>query len=209
MTLESAPQAPDDTLSPESITIVSGLPRSGTSMMMKMLEAGGIEPFTDGVRAADDDNPEGYYEYEAVKRLGKEGAGWLDQVQGRAVKVISQLLYELPASHSYRVVFMHRALGEVLASQRQMLIRRGETTDDGGGDAQLRAAFENHVRDVLVWLRDQGNFEVLELGFRDVHDDPEQSARAVKAFLGGKLIDECAMAGVVNPELYRQRRGGE
>ena len=111
-----------------AVTVVSGLPRSGTSMMMKMLEAGGMAPVTDGVRAADEDNPQGYFEFEAVKRLGKDEPGWLNQVGGRAVKIISRLLCELPPGHSYRVLFMHRDLDEVLSSQRQMLIKIGFLT---------------------------------------------------------------------------------
>src|SRR5262245_34269287 len=114
---------------PKPIIIVSGLPRSGTSMMMKILEAGGLPVLTDALRTADDDNPKGYYEYERVKQLDKGDQAWLAEAEGKVVKVISALLTQLPATHQYRVIFMQRKLAEVLASQRKMLIHRGEPTD--------------------------------------------------------------------------------
>lgn len=195
--------------SASAITIVSGVPRSGTSMMMKMLDAGGVALLTDGLRQADEDNPTGYYELDAVKRLGKEEPTWLDGAAGGAVKIISRLLYELPSDRSYRVLFMHRDLDEVLASQRQMLIRRGE--GGGGGDDTaddvLKAAFERHVSEVTAWLRRQANFQVLEVQFADVHADPRSISRCVDDFLdGGLAIDR--MAAVVDAGLYRQRLWG-
>src|SRR5574340_974338 len=108
-----------------TITIVSGPPRSGTSMMMKMLEAGGMEVIVDNVRQADDDNPHGYYELEKVKQI-KEDTSWLESVQGKAVKMVSMLLYDLPADRTYNILFMKRDLAEILVSQRIMLERKGE-----------------------------------------------------------------------------------
>ena len=110
----------------EPIVVVSGLPRSGTSMMMKMLEAGGIPPVTDELRTADDDNPKGYYEFERVKQMDKGDTAWVADAQGKVVKVISALLKHLPSSHNYQVIFLRRHMSEILASQRKMLIRRGE-----------------------------------------------------------------------------------
>ena len=114
------------------ITIVSGLPRSGTSMMMRMLSEGGLEILYDEARPADQDNPLGYYEYEAAKRLRSE-KGWLDLAIGKAVKVISFLLPELPTTHSYQILFMRRHLKEVLASQQRMLEHRGEAAGENAG----------------------------------------------------------------------------
>src|SRR5687768_1736541 len=107
------------------ITVVSGLPRSGTSMMMKMLEAGGLEPVVDHVRKPDEDNPKGYYEFERVKALENDRE-WLPEAKGKFVKVISMLLRHLPADHRFKVIFMQRNMPEVLASQKKMLVRRGE-----------------------------------------------------------------------------------
>ena len=104
----------------DEIVVVSGLPRSGTSMMMKMLEAGGLTPLTDGQREADEDNLGGYYEFEQVKKMAQD-SGWLEEARGKVVKVISRLLYDLPKTYHYRVIFMQRHLDEVLASQQQML----------------------------------------------------------------------------------------
>src|SRR5437764_1475845 len=100
------------------IIVVSGLPRAGTSLMMQMLDNGGIEVLTDGVRAADTDNPRGYYELEKVKRL-KQDASWLPQARGKVFKMVSQLLYDLPASEAYRVLFMERDFDEMLRSQEK------------------------------------------------------------------------------------------
>ena len=188
-----------------TITIVSGLPRTGTSMMMKMLEAGGVAPLTDRIRQADEDNPTGYYELDAVKRLGKEDPTWLDEAGGRAVKIISRLLYELPSDRNYRVLFMHRDLDEVLASQRQMLIRKGDggSADDDSADSALKVAFERHVCEVTDWVRTQAYIEMLENHFSDVHADPRSISHRIADFLDGELaIDR--MAAVVDGSLYRQ-----
>src|SRR5713101_3371282 len=106
------------------IIIVSGLPRSGTSLMMQMLENGGVEIVTDNIRAADTDNPRGYYEFEKVKKI-KQDASWLPATRGKAFKMVSQLLYDLPTSEQYRIIFMERDLEEVLLSQEKMLQRLG------------------------------------------------------------------------------------
>ena len=128
------------------ITVVSGLPRSGTSLMMSMLEAGGLPPLTDDIRQADEDNPKGYYEYEHVKKL-KEDAAWLADARGKSVKIISALLMQLPAAYTYKVVFMRRNMREILASQRHMLVRRGEAGDPIG-DEEMSALFNRHLQQV-------------------------------------------------------------
>ena len=107
------------------VTVVSGLPRSGTSLMMQMLAAGGVELLIDQIRRADADNPRGYFELEAVKRT-RQDASWLDDAAGKAVKVIHLLLRDLPDDREYRVVMMSRDLDEVLASQQAMLARSGK-----------------------------------------------------------------------------------
>jgi broad-specificity NMP kinase len=186
------------------VTIVSGLPRSGTSMMMKMLEAGGIQPVTDNIRTADEDNPKGYYEFERVKQLPKGDVAWLPDVQGKAVKVIAALLPHLPGNYRYRVIFMQRAMPEVLASQRQMLIRRGEDPDKIG-DAVLAKLFEKHLRQVDEWIRQQPNVERLDVNYNEMLKDPQPFIAQVNALLGGQL-DVKKMAQVVDPSLHRQRK---
>jgi hypothetical protein len=188
----------------KSLVVVSGLPRSGTSMMMKMLEAGGIPPLTDALRAADRDNPKGYYELERVKQLDKGDTGWLPEAEGKAVKVISALLQHLPADYDYRVIFMERHMPEILASQRKMLAHRGEDAEKMD-DARMAELFARHVEQVRGWLAQQPNFDVLYVHYSDVLADPESEARRVNDFLGNRLHYE-AMAEVVDPDLYRNRR---
>src|SRR5258705_7795512 len=139
----------------ETIKIVSGLPGWGTSMMMKMLTAGGLELLTDNIRAADEDNPKGYFEFERVKQIENDKA-WLVDARGRVVKLISALLKHLPPSYNYKVIFMRRSMPEILASQRQMLIRRGEPADDVADD-KMAAMFEKHVAQVEAWPAGQPN----------------------------------------------------
>lgn len=185
------------------ITIVSGLPRSGTSMMMSMLEAGGIEPLVDHIRKADDDNPKGYYEFERVKKV-KEDKTWLEDAKGRLVKVISQLLRDLPPDYRYKVIFMRRNIDEILASQKQMLIRRG-TYDESVRDEDMGKMLAAHADQVLNWAKAQENFDCIEADYNEILKDARPHIDRVNRFLGGDLDTE-AMAAVVDKALYRQRR---
>ncbi|MBP7999476.1 MAG: sulfotransferase family protein [Chloroflexi bacterium] len=185
------------------ITIVSGLPRSGTSMMMKMLVAGGIAPLTDAIRSADGDNPEGYYEFERVKQLDKGDTTWLVEAQGKVVKVISALLKHLPTRYEYRVVFMRRRIEEVLASQKKMLIHRGEATD-AVSDEELAQLYRKHLGQVDAWLNSQPNVRVLYVNYNTILKNPEAELPAILAFFDDKL-DRDKMLQVVKPELYRNR----
>jgi hypothetical protein len=189
----------------ETVTVVSGLPRSGTSMMMKMLDAGGVPIMTDSIRTADIDNPKGYFEYERVKDLEKEtDKSYIRQGRGKALKVISFLLKDLPDDNFYRVIFMRRHLDEVISSQNRMLDRRGEESID---EREIMAeAYRNHLAAVKILVRKRPNFEMLEFRYDEAVGDPRKAAAGVNAFLGGKL-DEKAMVGVVDAELYRNRKG--
>jgi hypothetical protein len=184
------------------VTVVSGLPRSGTSMLMRMLEAGGIPAVTDGLRPADDDNPRGYYELEAVKRL-PDDAAWVNDATGRAVKAVSALLERLPAGPRYRVLFLERDLREVLASQKKMLERRGEPTDRVP-DEQMAGFFRKHVAGVLEKANARADMELLRLEHAAVLTSPQEAARRIDEFLGGGL-DRGAMATAVEASLWRQR----
>jgi hypothetical protein len=186
------------------VTIVSGLPRSGTSMMMKLLEAGGLPPLTDNIRTADEDNPKGYYEFERVKQLPKGDVAWLPDAQGRVVKVIAALLPHLPGGYEYRVIFMQREMSEVLASQRQMLIRRGEDPDKIPDDV-IAKLFEKHLKQVNDWVSQQPNVQRLDVNYNEMLKNPQPFIEQVAAFLGGQL-DTAKMATVVDPSLHRQRK---
>jgi len=187
----------------EIVTIVSGLPRSGTSMMMKMLQGGGMEVLTDGVRTADEDNPKGYYEFERVKQL-EHDQSWLEDARGKAVKAITALLKHLPPDYTYKVIFMRRKMEEILASQKQMLIRRGEPTDTVGDD-RMADLFRQHVEQVEAWLAKQSNIEVLYVNYNEVLERPLEHAQRINQFLGN-MLNVGDMAGVVDRSLYRQRQ---
>ena len=188
---------------PPFVTVVSGLPRSGTSMMMKVIEAGGIPVVTDALRTADEDNPKGYFEFERVKQLDKGDTAWVADAQGKVVKVISALLEYLPAAYTYRVVFVRREMSEILASQKKMLERRGEPTDRVS-DEELSRLFAKHVQKVETWLRGQPNFSVLYVDYNAMLAGPQPFVRQINQFLGGSL-DEQKMAAMVDPSLYRNR----
>jgi hypothetical protein len=185
------------------VIIVSGLPRSGTSMMMKVLEAGGLPVLIDGLRAADPDNPEGYYEYERVKELDKGDTAWVADAQGKVVKVISALLEFLPPDYQYRVIFMHRNIDEVLNSQRKMLTHRGENVE-AVNDAEMADLFAKHLMKVKEWLRAQPNFAVLNVDYNAMMQNPESYIRMINKFMENTR-DEEAMAKMIKPNLYRNR----
>jgi hypothetical protein len=186
------------------ITIVSGLPRSGTSLMMQMLVAGGMSALSDGERKADTDNPRGYLEWERVKQLPGE-PGLIAEGEGKVVKVISRLLLSLPAGHEYRVIFMQRPLPEVLASQDQMMRRRG-TFKEGANPAIIAGAFEKHLKEVYAWLDTKPYVKALRVPYHDVLNQPREISQKLTEFLEIPLILE-AMVRQVDASLYRNRAG--
>jgi hypothetical protein len=186
------------------VYVVSGLPRSGTSMMMRMLEAGGIAPFSDGARSADIDNPEGYYELERVRNLEKDpDKSWVREARGRALKVISFLLRHLPDDNAYRIVYMRRHLDEVLRSQDKMLDRLGNAAPGAALEA-TKEAYRNDIVAARLYARKQPFMEMIEVHYADAIEDPAGAARVVNEFLGGSL-DEASMAAAVKAHLYRNR----
>ena len=189
----------------EAVVVVSGLPRSGTSMMMRMLEAGGLPLMTDGARGADVDNPAGYFEYERIKALEREtDKSYLCEGRGKALKVISFLIKDLPDENDYRVIFMRRDLDEVLESQRRMIERLG--SEDASAELEaMKEAYRNDIVRTRLLCRKRRNFELIEVQYRATVEDPARTARQVNAFLGGGL-DEAAMQRAVDESLYRNRR---
>ena len=200
---QGAPAAPVQTPVDrnEIITIVSGLPRSGTSMLMQMLAAAGLAPFSDGARTADEDNPRGYYEHEKVKALARDNA-WIGEAKGACVKVVSPLLKFLPAGHAFRIIFMERNLDEVVRSQRVMIERKGaagaKLTDE-----RLKATFHKQVDVAKIYMA-RSHMPVLYLSYDLCVGNPSEAARQVSAFLGGGL-DEAAMAAAVDAGMKRQK----
>jgi hypothetical protein len=188
----------------EALIVVSGLPRSGTSMTMQMLEAGGIGIATDNIRKPGDDNPKGYYEYERVKDLDKGlDNSWLKEFRGKAIKIISFLLKELPETYNYKVVFMRRNLHEVLASQAKMLDNRAEKNESS--DEKMLELYQNHLWRVDYLMKHRPCFELLNVDYKDVVENPRRQAERIREFLGNHL-DVDKMTSAVDGTLYRNRR---
>jgi len=190
----------------DPIVVVSGLPRSGTSMMMRMLEAGGLEVMSDGERVADVDNPKGYFELERIKDLEKEtDKSYVRNGRGKVLKVISFLIKDLPDDNDYRVIFLRRELSEVLASQNKMIDRLG-TEDTTAQDEAMKEAYRNDIVRTRLMCKKRPNFEYIEVHYKVTVEDPAETAKTVNAFLDGRL-DEAAMRAAVDKSLYRNRAG--
>ncbi|MBI4850094.1 MAG: sulfotransferase domain-containing protein [Nitrospirae bacterium] len=186
------------------IIVVSGLPRSGTSMMMKMLDACKMPLLIDNIRKADEDNPKGYYEFEKVKDLEKDNS-WLDLARGKVVKIVSPLLRYLNMDNKfrYRIIFMLRSIDEILASQKKMAVRL-QQKEDNIDDNILRQNYSVHLEEVKKWMGQQENIEVLYVNYSDAIEAPVAVAESIGNFLGMKLNMQ-DMTKVVDSALYRNR----
>jgi hypothetical protein len=184
------------------IVVVSGLPRSGTSMMMKMLAEGGLPVVTDGLRRADDDNPRGYFELEVVRQLKEGNSAWLKDANGKAVKVISALLEYLPPEYQYKIIFMERDSQETLASQKKMLDHRGQVSKLS--DAEMERQFHEHLAAIKPWLVRQPNMEVLYVKYNSLLAEPEPFCERIAEFLDLPL-NRAGMLAVPDKQLYRNR----
>lgn len=193
---------PTNTPAAQNIIIVSGLPRSGTSMMMKILAEGGLEIISDAIRKADENNPNGYFELESVKHLGGGDVSWLANTGGRVIKIISNLLEHLPREYRYKIIFMERQLDEILASQKKMLKNRQEQSQVE--DNQMRDEFEKHLVAVKYWLARQPNMDVLYINYNDLLDNPQDFISQVVDFINMPLVIE-KMLTVPSQMLYRNR----
>jgi len=188
----------------KTIIVVSGLPRSGTSMMMKMLSEGGVPILTDSIRSADNDNPNGYYELEVAKKLTEGQFQWLNDANQKAVKVISALLEHLPAGYRYKIIFMERQPEEILASQRKMLAHRNEKSEIS--DAEMQKQFKEHLVAVKYWLARQPNMEVLYVDYNKMMANPDLYCQPIADFISIP-VDVSKMRSVPNAGLYRNRVG--
>lgn len=184
------------------VTIVSGLPRSGTSMMMQMIDRGGIVALSDQIRQADEDNPKGYYEFEAVKKT-KEDPAWVSDAVGKVVKMVHLLLLDLPLEYQYRVVMMRRNLDEVVKSQNVMLERKGENTADLPKE-RLMTIYRSQLEKVTSFLDDHpGQFQWIEINYNEILSDPRPQVERISEFLDQLNAEQ--MLSVVDPTLYRNR----
>ena len=172
-------------------------------MTMQMLESGGLDIATDGIRKPGEDNPKGYYEYERVKDLEKEtDKSYLKKFRGKTIKIISFLLKALPETNNYKVVFMRRNLDEILASQTKMLKNRGEASESS--DEEMLELYQNHLWKVNYLMKHRSCFEFLEVNYKDVVENPRREAARISEFLGNLDVDK--MTSAVDEKLYRNRR---
>lgn len=185
----------------QEIIVVSGLPRSGTSLMMQMLHNGGVEVVTDHLRTADSDNPRGYFEFEAVKEIESD-CSWLPSTRGKAVKLISMLLYHLPATERYRILFMERDLDEVLRSQETMLKRLNRQP---APRTDMLNAYQIHLGSLREWISTRTDIAVLTVDYSRLIEQPDLEAKKICEFLGRDLNLD-AMTSSIDVELYRNRR---
>lgn len=186
----------------EEIIIVSGLPRSGTSLIMQMLQAGGVPLLTDNVRKPDRANPRGYFEHDAVKEL-QNNPELMERASGKAIKVISHLLQHLPSDYSYKVIFINRNIDEVLDSQEKMLAHLNKS--EGASREHFKDIYLKHLNEVRTRLANRPNTDALSLQYDEIITHPADTAEEIKAFLG-KNLDVLQMQKIVEPELYRNRR---
>ena len=183
------------------ITVVSGLPRSGTSVLMQMLSAGGLAVLADETRPPDEDNPRGYLEYDPVKRTATD-ASWVPLARGKAVKVVHLLLAHLPAGFQYDVIVTHRRIEEVLASQRRMLERHGRAP--ALGDAALARVFSAQLATAEQQAAARPEVRLLVVDYAELIAEARSVAARIASFCRARL-DPDAMARAVDPALYRQR----
>jgi hypothetical protein len=184
------------------ITIVSGLPRSGTSLMMQMLEKGGMEILTDHARKADAYNEKGYCEYEKVKSIRRDNA-WMQEAEGKAVKIITQLLPYIPPDHEYAVLYMVRPMEEILRSQKRM---REHLPDDRESAAPevLEQSYAKQVQRVQNWMEHDPRLRTLYVFYPEALNHPLDKAREIQSFLGLDLNPE-AMASAVDASMRHQK----
>ena len=186
----------------KTIIVVSGLPRSGTSMMMKMLMEGGVPAVSDSIRSADEDNPNGYFEFEPVKQLSEGENKWLSDANHKVVKIVSALLEYLPASHHYKILFMERDIEEILASQHKMLNRRMEESKIS--DIEMESQFRKHLAELKFWLARQPNMDVLFVDYNRLMANPDDFCPKIADFIGIP-VNQAKMRSVPNARLYRNR----
>ena len=189
-------------IEPLEILVVSGLPRSGTSLMMQMLKAAGIEPMTDGKRTADDDNPEGYWEWEDIKVLPKNPR-IIEQTKGKVVKVISALLPSLPRPHRYKIIYMVRPTQQVVDSQLVMLDRQGQKARSE--KQHLIEVQESHSRQIRQAISKSDRADLLEVSYPDLVADPQAIIEELEKFLGSRFQKSPAVVACVKPKLFRNR----
>lgn len=182
----------------DQIVIVSGLPRSGTSLMMQMMNNGGLEVLTDNQRKSDDSNPKGYFEYEPVMSIHKDNS-WVELAKNKSVKVVAPLLKHLPSEYRYKVIFMNRDITEVIKSQQKMIGRDTETLP-----VKLFDAFQKQLQVVDTWKEKEPGVEMMYVNYKDVLENPNDLVNQISDFISVDM-DQEAMISSVDKSLYRNK----
>jgi len=178
--------------------VVTGLPRSGTSMMMRMLKEGGIQILTDNKRQPDEHNPYGYFELEKVKY----DLSWLNEAEEKAVKLVTMLLRKLPSDRKFYVIFMERNINEVVKSQKEMLEKSGKEMKYP--EEELEKIYLSHLKEIKQWISEKDNLKVLYVSYNEVIENPKKIALKIKEFLGKDMNIE-GMIKAVDKKLYRKK----
>lgn len=186
----------------ETITVVSGLPRSGTSLLMQMLDKAGMQMFVDNVRQADDSNPKGYFEHEAVKSLARNKA-WVNQAVGKVVKVVSHLLFHLPDNYHYKIIFVDRDLSQILKSQQKMLIKKGKNKKESYS-ITLEMSYKKNLEKVDKWAKTHYNVEILHVNFSNLINNGIVEAKKIIEFLNINAKPE-DIAKAIDKKLHRTK----
>ncbi len=186
------------------ITVVSGLPRSGTSLMMQILEVNGFDILTDNVKTADESNPKGYYEYGKVKKIIKDN-NWISEAEGKTIKVIVQLLFYLPLNFNYKIILMERNIDEILDSQAKMLQMLGNKKQIPSDI--LRKTFQQQMDKSINWMQLQPNIESVRISFGNLFRSPDEELKKLIHLFDGKIEYDISR-NVINPALYREKTLG-
>lgn len=192
-------------MSRDYLIIVSGLPRSGTSLVMQMLEIGGIPILKDSERLPDEHNPYGYFEYQPINNLNETtDISYLQKYKGYAIKIVSPILAKITFSFPAKVIFLKRPLPEVIISQQKMAQKRNGIQITSVDTNHLLIIFEKHIRQTINSLYQNPNLKVLEVNFPEIFSNPKYIIDSINTFLDGNL-DINKMYTVINPELYRNK----
>ncbi|QMI49032.1 sulfotransferase [Burkholderia sp. MBR-1] len=190
----------NDAWGDDAVTVVSGLPRSGTSMLMRVLAFGGIEPLTDHIREGNSRNPHGYFEWEPIKE--RHGyVNWIDSAAGKAVKAVSRFVRHLPATRCYSILFLHRDLDEIVRSQRDMALHLSDASWDDAAADKLKDVYRRHVDETLAWTDARPNMRLHTLHYESMLAAPTQEIDRIRAFLAPRRLDMARMLTAVDPTL--------
>lgn len=182
--------------------IVSGLERSGTSMLMQILDAGGIpSDFDQDSRPPDDDNPRGYFELEGGKIINKlmNKEFSFESYKGTFIKITAYGLKFLPKGN-YKIIYSQRNIEEILDSMEKMARIQDENRDD------TRIVFTKLNEMIMSQIKEREDIDVLFVNYNEIVANPTENVTKIYDFLGSTEFDLDRMIAAVDKSLYRKRR---